>query len=112
MVAALTLFTCPLGKASRVRGCLLFSPNVDDLVCHAMTPTVSGIAAQGYGSMSFGKNIKIFGNSLSRHFFLKKSKNKPMNRLYGTECWGDFNPKQLMFKKFLQNPFLGCQWSP
>ena len=28
-----------------------------------------------------------------------------------TVCWGDFNSKQLSFLKFLQNPFLGCQWS-
>ena len=31
--------------------------------------------------------------------------------LYVTACWGDFNSKQLPRKKFLQNPFLGCQWS-
>ena len=29
-----------------------------------------------------------------------------------TECWRDFNSKQLSCQKFLQNPFLGCQWSP
>ena len=28
-----------------------------------------------------------------------------------TECWGDFNSKQFARQKFLQNPFLGCQWS-
>ena len=28
-----------------------------------------------------------------------------------TECWGGFNSKQLSFEKFLQNSFLGCQWS-
>ena len=28
-----------------------------------------------------------------------------------TACWDDFNSKQLPFKKFLQNPFLGCLWS-
>ena len=32
--------------------------------------------------------------------------------LFHTERWGDFNSKQLPFEKFLQNPFLGCQWSP
>ena len=29
-----------------------------------------------------------------------------------TACWYDFNSKQLPFEKFLQNPFLGCLWSP
>ena len=29
-----------------------------------------------------------------------------------TECWGHFNSKQLFHGKFLQNPFLGCLWSP
>ena len=28
-----------------------------------------------------------------------------------TACWGDFNSKELPCQKFLQNPFLGCQWS-
>ena len=28
-----------------------------------------------------------------------------------TACWGDFNSKELSFQKFLQNPFLGCQWN-
>ena len=28
-----------------------------------------------------------------------------------TEPWGDFNSKETLQKKILQNPFLGCQWS-
>ena len=28
---------------------------------------------------------------------------------YMTECWYDFNSKQLSHEKFFQNPFLGCQ---
>ena len=34
-----------------------------------------------------------------------------LSHLMSTECWGDFNSKQLSRKKFLQNPFLGCLWS-
>ena len=47
--------------------------------------------------------------------WLVKKSAKKRRLCYGwslTECWGDFNPKQLMFEKFLQNPFLVCQWSP
>ena len=28
-----------------------------------------------------------------------------------TECWGNFNSRQFAYQKFLQNPFLECQWS-
>ena len=47
--------------------------------------------------------------------FMKKHKKYSMAILciwLYTECWGDFNSKQLSCQKFLQNPFLGCLWSP
>ena len=40
------------------------------------------------------------------HLFLSKT------AVLLTVCWGDFNSKQLSCQKFLQNPFLGCLWSP
>ena len=30
----------------------------------------------------------------------------------GTECWEDTNSKKKLHQKFLQNTFLGYQWSP
>ena len=48
-------------------------------------------------------------------FVFQNLKLAPQNKQIdnrNTACWYDFNSKQLSFEKFLQNPFLGCLWSP
>ena len=59
-------------------------------------------------------NMIFLNNSNQFNFYHFKNLSDSMNWLlhvFNTECWGDFNPKWLMFNWILQNPFLGCQWS-
>ena len=43
-----------------------------------------------------------------RNYSLPRLKTFLFKYCCATECWGDFNSKQLSCQKFHQNPFLGC----
>ena len=59
--------------------------------------------------------LKMFGDQSAFRIALWKlpsSLRAVPKTTFFTACWYDFNSKQLPFEKFLQNPFLGCLWSP
>ena len=82
-------------------------------------PTAAGLASSAAGYACLGKcllcsywdkNIFKILSAFDLFIFFLRKKSHVLPP--GTECWGENNSKQLMPKKFLQNPFLGCQWRP